>query len=249
MAIVTGVSSTIVNVAFSLWLWRKKDYCKPAYRYVDMQYSKRVGTLGIRFFILQIGCLMIYSTDNLIITGLFGPVEVTAYNTAYKVFSLLLTAFSAFISPIWSKVTLEASRKHYEYIKKIIKRLSLLVIPICGVIVILMVIFQDLSNWWLGKVLYYEKGLILSMGIFIALNIYSSIYSSILNGMGVLNVQLFVSVFIAILNIPLSIFLASFCGMGVTGVIVASNICLIISTLTVVFQTKFVLKKLTKVEN
>jgi len=167
----------------------------------------------------------------------------------YKVFNLVLVAFSAFISPVWSNITVEANRKNFEYIQNIAKKLSLLVLPICVALFILAIFFQDLSNWWLGKELYYENSLIFSMGVFIALNIYSSIYSAILNGMGELNVQLFVSVFVALLNIPLSIYLSTSCGMGITGVIVASNICMVISTLTVVLQTNFVLKKLLKARN
>ena len=249
VAIITGLSSVIIYALFSSLLWRKNAYCRPERSYVDMQYSKRISTLGIRFFILQIGCLVIYSTDNLIITSLFGSDKVTSYNMVYKVFNLVLVAFSAFISPVWSNITVETNRKNFEYIQKIAQKLSLLVLPICVGLFILTLIFQDLSNWWLGKELHYEKSLIFSMAIFIALNIYSSIYSAILNGMGELNVQLFVSVFVALLNIPLSIYLSTSCEMGITGVIVASNICMVISTLTVVLQSNFVLKKLLKARN
>ena len=248
VAIITGLSSVVIYVLFSSLLWRKKAYCRPERSYVDVQYSKRISTLGIRFFILQIGCLVIYSTDNLIITSLFGSDQVTSYNMVYKVFNLVLVAFSAFISPVWSNITVEANRMNFEYIQKIAKKLSLLVLPICVVLFILAIVFQDLSNWWLGKELHYENSLIFSMGLFIALNIYSYIYSAILNGMGKLNIQLFVSIFIAILNIPLSIYLSTSCEMGITGVIVASNICMVISTLTVVLQTNFVLKGRSKIE-
>lgn len=249
VALLTGISTTIVNVCFSYKLWSKKNYYMPSIKAIDIRSMKNIANLGVKFFILQIGCFILYSTDNIIITRLFSAAEVVPYNTAYKVFNLIQIMFAAFISPIWSKITVISTQHDYIGIKILLKKLNILMIPISMIILFFIVGFRDISYIWLRRELVYAPGLILCVGIFIFLNIYSSIYSAVLNGMGILNLQLYVSVFISIINIPLSIYFCTHYKFGVTGVILATIICMLISVISLVIQTIYVLKKLIRKNN
>ena len=48
--------------------------------------------------------------------------------------------------------------------------------------------------------------------------------SSVLNGVNIIKIQTYTAIFISVLNIPLSIFLAKFVGLGPPGVILATAI-------------------------
>ena len=55
---------------------------------------------------------------------------------------------------------------------------------------------------------------------------YGSIYVMFINGVGKVRLQMMSSIIGGVLNIPLSIFLANNCGLGLSGVILASMICM-----------------------
>ena len=78
---------------------------RPNFRIVDFKYAKELYSLSIKFFIIQISALIIYTTDNLIIANILGPAEVTPYNIAFKYFSIIMIVFAIILRPMWSSVT------------------------------------------------------------------------------------------------------------------------------------------------
>lgn len=75
------------------------------------------------------------------------------------------------------------------------------------------------------------------MAIYFFLQIWGSIYATVLNGIGHVNMQLVLGVSTAILNIPLSIFLGRECGLRTTGVLLATVICMLITDIPVTIHT------------
>jgi Na+-driven multidrug efflux pump len=71
----------------------------------------------------------------------------------------------------------------------------------------------------------------IATGIFVIVANWNNIFTTFVYGVGKLRIQVVYSIFTAILNIPLSIFLAKTIGLGITGVMIATIICLIFSSL------------------
>ena len=133
--------------------------------------------------------------------------------------------------------------KDYGWMRKIMLRMQLILIPVFIVMTITVIFFQQLSDIWLGTHLYYEPGLIITMGIYIFSHIYSTIYASAMNGMGNVNLQIAVAVVSAIINIPLSIFLAKPYGFGTTGVCMATGITSIIGNIIFTVHVRKIIKR------
>ena len=77
VATVIALSGIIVNVVFSESIWKRYPYLRPRiieYRHCEL---KVICDVGIKFFFIQIVALVLYSTDNMIITQLLGPAYVT----------------------------------------------------------------------------------------------------------------------------------------------------------------------------
>jgi hypothetical protein len=62
-----------------------KEYT-PKLSAVDMKSAKSLLGTGSVFFFIQIGAMILFQTDNIIITNTLGPQEVTTFNLAYKYF-------------------------------------------------------------------------------------------------------------------------------------------------------------------
>jgi hypothetical protein len=49
---------------------------------------KEIMGLGIRFFVIQIAGILLFSTGNIIISQLLGPEKVVPYNLSYQYFGI-----------------------------------------------------------------------------------------------------------------------------------------------------------------
>lgn len=231
VAIVIGLSGIVVNLLFSGGLWRKYKFLIPKFKNYDKNQLKDVCSIGIKFFFIQIAAMILYTTDNMIITVLFGPEFVTPYHTSYTAFGIVNGLFAAFSSPLWSRYTVAKQNGDYVFIKKTINSLLKMMPFIVLVLLIGVFAFEPVSKIWLHKELDYDPGLNACMAVYNVLVIWGSIYATVMNGMGKVNQQLVLGVSTAILNIPLSVFFAKYCGMRTTGVLMGTIVCMLIANI------------------
>ena len=200
---------------------------RPKLSLYKKKYIQEITILGFRFFIIQIAALVMFSTDNLIISQLFGPNEVVPYNIAFKYFSVITIAYGILLAPFWSAFTEAYTNKDMLWIKKSMSTIQKiwLLVPLGLLIMILA------SDWfyrlWLGESVIIELGLTLSMALYAAVKTYNLLYITFINGVGKIQLQLIVSVMVVILNIPISVYLAEYIGIGSPGVILGTVICIL----------------------
>ncbi|SMC62913.1 lipopolysaccharide biosynthesis protein [Cellulophaga tyrosinoxydans] len=199
---------------------------KPRFRLASKKYLKDITGIGFNFFIVQIAALVLFSTDNFIITNLFSPEEVVPYNIAYKYFSILLMVFAIVTTPYWSSFTDAFARKDTNWIENSVKTLMKiwLFVPIgLGLMLFLSDWFYEL---WVGDKIIIPLQLSLAMALFVAIMTFNMIYVNFINGVGKIRLQLYTSVLTMFLNIPLSMFFGRYLEWGTTGVILATCFCL-----------------------
>ncbi len=246
VAVIIGLSGIIVNLFFLKKVWREYPFLVPSANLFSRNELKEISNLGLKFFFIQMAALVLYSTDNLIVIRLFGPSCVTPYHTSYTAFGIVYGVFGAMISPLWSKYTVAVQRKDYQWISKTITNLDR-TLPLIGIVLIAGTFtFTSISEVWLHKKLDYETGLIACMATYYFLSVWGSIYSTVLNGMSRVNMQLSLGIGAAILNIPLSLFLGRNCKMGSTGVCLATVICMLIMNIPITVDTHRYLNKMRK---
>ena len=167
-------------------------------------------------------------TDNIIITQLYGPEAVTPYHIAGKYYSVALVLFFIVSSATRSVVTEAFTKRDFSWIKEAVKKQIKILIGII-IFVVLMVIFsKNVFNIWVGEKIIIDYKLSIGWGLFVIVSSYSSIYIHFLNGVGKFKLQMINASIGAIINVPLSIFLAIYIGLGSTGVILATSITLLI---------------------
>jgi O-antigen/teichoic acid export membrane protein len=222
----------LVLLLFNAYAFKTKyNKYKPTIKLWKKIYLKDLLGLGLNFFIIQIAGLVIFSTDNFIISQLFSPAEVVPYNIAYKYFSIVILIYTIIITPYWSSFTDAYIKKDFNWIKSSVRTIQKiwLFIPLILLIMIL------LSNWfyklWIGNEVYIPFGLSVSMALFVLLMTFNMIYVYFMNGVGKIRIQLLISILMMFINIPISIFFAKNLDFGVTGVILGTSVCLLLSTI------------------
>jgi len=228
LSIGVSAANIITPLAASLWFFntKYKDLI-PSLKYVKFNYAKDLAGLGFLFFIMQFAALILFSTDNFIIAQLYGPQEVTPYNIAFKYFSTVTMFFSIITTPFWSAYTDAYHKQDFEWIKRITKKLSVFWLFLV-VLVAAMIFCSDIVyTLWVGTEVHIPFRLSLSMGIWVLIATWTSIFGSFLSGVGKIRLSLIHSVVMIVLNIPLSVFLAKYLNMGSTGVIVGTCLCVL----------------------
>jgi len=226
LAIVYGVSILFSNCLLSLWFYSKNIELRPAFIDVKQDKLRSIFSLGIRFFVVQIAVIVLFTTDKIIITQLFSPDYVTSYDLVYKVFSVITLIHALFISPLWSSFSQAFFKNDYIWIKKMINnQLKLFAVLVVGCI-LLILLFPTIIYYWVGNVEYIDFKVYSVMGLYVIILSWNNIFSMFINATGYLRVSLIATSIISIVNIPLSILLVKFFNLGIDGVLWATIICL-----------------------
>lgn len=241
VAVFYVVSNILVYGVFTIYVFARNRELAPSSHSCSRAVAKDVGGLGIMFFITQVATLVLFTTDNLIVSNLFGPEQVTVYTTANKVFTVLSSLFAALVVPLWSKTTVDFARGDIAEIRRTLDKMHMLfAIAVAGVIAMVLV-FKPLVRLWLGRDLGFDDLLITLMGVYAVVYMWNTIYSQVINGLTLVNFMVAVACVQAVLNIPLSVFLATSCGLGVNGVLLGTIATMLISSLTYPVYSKKVL--------
>jgi O-antigen/teichoic acid export membrane protein len=230
-AIVSSGVPVLVLFAASFFLFSGHyKNISPSIRFIDFKYSSNLVKLGMQFFIIQISGLIVFTTDNIIIAQLFGPEQVVIYNIAYKYFYMIPLVFNVVLAPFWSAFTEAYVKKEYSWIRNAVQKLLLIWALLSFIAVLMIIISNIVYSIWVGSEMQVPFILSVFTGAFVIIANWNNIFAYFINGVGKIRIALYYSIFTALLNIPLSILLAKQFGLGISGVILATNICLIIAS-------------------
>lgn len=193
---------------------------KPSIKSIDFKESNGLINLGAKFFILQISYLIAYTSANILITQFYGPDEVTVYNIAYKYFYIPVMVYSIMLSPIWSAVTDAQVKSDFIWLKKTLRRLNILSLLFVFGIVFMIIISDWVYEVWVGDAVVIPFNLSLSLGIYVITIILISPFSTYINGLGKLNL----TIYLTFIGVPLYLLIAFlFAGIfdNSTGVVLA----------------------------
>ena len=217
-----------------LFTTKYKEY-RLRLKYVNFSYFYNLAGLGVQFFIIQIAGIVVFTSSNIIISHLFGPMEVTPYNIAYKYFSLISMIFAIIVAPMWSAVTEAYTKQDFPWINNAIRKL----LKITGVTIIIvstMIVFSDdFYLFWVGPEIYIPFNLSISMGCYVVIFSFGAIFTNIINGIGKLRVQLIIAIYEIILFPLLAIYFGKL--LGVTGIVVARILLIIPGTVLMYIQS------------
>jgi O-antigen/teichoic acid export membrane protein len=232
LSIASGGPMLLVLFLSSIYFYRDKyRSIRPSISAVNFKHFDSLAVLGIQFFIVQISVIIIFTTDNIIITQLLGPEAVTPYNLALKYMEIVPMVLSMIMWPLWSAYTEAYAKKDYVWIKKTVNML----IKMWCVSVVLIMLQLVPARWffhlWIGDKLLIPALLLFLMGLYYILTTWCQIFGFFINGVGKIRLQLYSGIVQGLLNIPISIFFAKYMGMGSAGVILGTCVCLSIGAI------------------
>ncbi|MDA9326029.1 lipopolysaccharide biosynthesis protein [Flavobacteriaceae bacterium] len=212
-----------ILLLFNIFAFSKTYHVyKPKFSLWKLEYLKEIFGLGIKFFIAQIAALVLFSTDNFIISKLFSPAEVVPYNIAFKYFSIITMLYTILVTPFWSSFTEAYVKKEYSWIKNSVNNILKIWLLVPVALMIMVLLAKPFYNFWVGDEVVISVGLNLSMALFVLLVTFNMVFVQFINGVGKIKLQLITSLISMTINIPLSIYFAKNLDLGISGVIIAT---------------------------
>jgi O-antigen/teichoic acid export membrane protein len=228
VSFVYSASPVIILIIASFYFFRKKYFLiRPSLKYVHIKYFNSLAGLGVKFFILQISTIVIFSTDNIIISQILGPAAVTPYNIAYKYFGIPIMVFTIIMTPFWSAFTEANKNRDFIWIKKTISKLIRLWLILIIIVLGLLALSRDFYHMWVGSKIYVPFVLSAFMALYAIISTWNNIFAYFINGVGKIKLQMYYGIIAMIINIPASIFFAKDLNLGVSGVILGTCLSLL----------------------
>lgn len=188
--------------------YHKYRYLSPSFKFVKMSTAKELFSFGVKFFILQMSGGILFLSSNILISRLFSPNTVTPYQITYRYFSIALLVFTIIGTPFWTATTDAYKRNDLDWLKKsgiYLNRVIFFILIAIGMMVIISPLFYKI---WIGDDTDIPFMMTIMMALFMGITICSLRYSFVLNGFGVLYMQIITTLTAAIIFIPLSTFVS-----------------------------------------
>jgi O-antigen/teichoic acid export membrane protein len=226
MAIAYGLALLASHCGLTLWCYRQRRALLPRAR-IDPVRLAALMRLGLQFFVLELGYVMMVSTDKILIVQLFGPESVASYDVVFKLFSVVTVAHTLVTMPLWSSYGDAWHRGDHAWIHATLRGQRRLFAALAPGIVLLALAARPLIGWWVGPAIEVPPGLAAGMALFIAVFTWNNVHSTALNGMGVTAPQLRLSLLAIGLNVPLSIAAVRLLGLGIEAIPLANAVSLL----------------------
>ncbi len=216
-----GIGFTM-RLASTAWLyWRYEPNLRPGWRAFRPRLAWRLFGRGKDFFLVQIGALVLYSTDNIIIARILGPTEVTPYAVAWRLFTVPNLILTAAFPYLWAAYADAMARRDTAWAVRTLRVSTIAATTLAvGLALPLALTGRDLIRIWAGAAAVPPWPVLAWMCVWSAVLAPANSAVCFLNASGVVRWQVWIGSLTAAANVGLSILWAR--SYGISGVIAAT---------------------------
>jgi len=244
VAVLTAVPLVTLLLASVLLYTGRLRKIAPSFKAVDFSYARNILQVGGYFFFIQIGALVLFQTDNIIITKLLGPQAVSEFNVAYKLFSTVSMVFVIIVTPYWSAFTDAYTKGDQNWMRRNMRLIRKVWLGLSACTLLLLLLSPWLFRLWLGDALTVDSRLSIASAVYVIIYMWQTLHVFFLNGLGKIRLQLILVTVSAIVNIPLAIWLGH--RWGTAGIISANTAVFLVMGILFYHQTELILKQKAK---
>lgn len=220
LAFAISAMPILVILTASMFLYHKQfKKVAPSWKTIKTLYIKDLFSLGARFFLIQIQCVVMFQCTNILISNVSGPEDVTAYNIAYKYFSVGMMVFTIVLTPLWPAFTDAFTKRDFVWMQSVYKKMTKFYALSSAVMLLMLVGSPLIYHIWIGD--KAEIAFLMSLGvcIYMLVSNWDGLQVNLINGIGTIKLQTYVTLIGLVVHIPLSLFLGNTLGWGAYGIV------------------------------
>ncbi|WP_291943923.1 oligosaccharide flippase family protein [Cetobacterium sp.] len=217
-----GLGIFLSHIILTSYYFYKNNSLLFEIKNISFTKTKNIFGIGLKIFLVQISGLIIFSTDNFIITKYTGIENVAVYNIVNKLFGIPLLIMSLITAPIWPAVTKAFYEGNKEWLENVLKKLQKIFYLLLVLTIIIIILGKSFVKIWTLNEINPSFSLIITCGLATLLTCFSNIYSTIIFGIGVSWNLVFIALFQAIINIVVSLIAIIYFDLGIIGVVLGT---------------------------
>jgi O-antigen/teichoic acid export membrane protein len=222
--LVLSYSGSIVgtNLLCLLWLWaHHKPWLAPWRGKIDRTVVRRLMRTGGEFFIIQLAGLVVFNSDNLVITHYLGPAAVTPYNVTWRLASYAAALQTVTTPALWPAYAEAFARDDWGWIKKTFRRTMLGTMTIAAFLSLGVVLWgRTIISHWAGTAAVPTESLIIVMCIWVMISTYMNNTACVMVAINETRIQAWASALSAVVNLAATVWLVQ--RVGLVGVILGT---------------------------
>ena len=206
----------------NLWLnfWQR-PWLAPRLQSVQVATARSLFGQGFLFFIIQCTGLVVFSTDNLVITHYLGPAQVTPYSFAWRLTNYATMVQAIMLPSLWPAFSEAYHKRELDWVVstyRSVTRKSLASVALAAFVI--GISGRVIIRLWAGPAAVPGQKLLWLMAAFNLIMAATTNQAFLLNATRRLRVEAVVAVLAAAVNLGLSIFLVQ--RIGTEGVIAST---------------------------
>ena len=210
-------SAALVGVVCTWWVLCRAPGAPRVRR--DAIHLETLGTLARSsgwFFAISVSSVVGYQTDTLIIAHLLGASDAGVYNTAARMYGLILAVLFPALLQLWPAIGEAYARGDISWIRSRLRWATALVTAAAAIAGLAIALTgRSVIGAAFGHSLVPPQGLLNVMAIFTTVSLAAAPPALLLNAVGHVRTHAFLAIAVGITNLPLSWFLTS--RVGITG--------------------------------
>ncbi len=238
---ISAMPIVVLSIASIILFYKKFKPISPSVKSFDKKYIKDLFGLGSKFFLIQIQVVVLYQCTNILISNVAGPNEVTAYNIAYKYLGVALMVFNIILAPLWPAFTDAYTKKDFVWMNNIYAKMKKVYLVSAVIIILLIILSPFIYHLWIGTKAIIPFVMTITVGLYMILNSWDTLQVMLINGIGAIKLQTYVTLIGLIFHIPISLFLGKY--LGAIGVVSSMIIITVIYLSFFTVQINKILKR------
>jgi O-antigen/teichoic acid export membrane protein len=185
-------------------------------------------SISMLFLILQLGVMVGWGADTLIVSSTLGVAQVAAYGVTQRLLQFVSIPLSMVNSPLWAAYADAYARGDTGFIRRTLKRTITvtLILATFGVGLMALISQPVIAHWTHGNV-DVNHAFVLIFGVWAILEATGNAFAMFLNGCGILRPQVTSVLLFCILVTPLKFLLAAH--FGIIGILIATIGCYLVA--------------------
>lgn len=216
----------------------------PSWNFVKKEYIKDLFNLGSKFFLIQAQIVVLYQCTNILISNLSGPSDVTSYNIAYKYITISMMILTIIMAPLWPAFTEAYTKNDYSWMKNVYNKMCKLWGGLTVIVILMIIVSPIVYQLWIGEKAHVPLIMTVLIGIYTIVHSWDIIQVNMINGVGAIKLQTYMTLIGLIVHIPLSLFLGRY--VSCYGVIISMIVINMIYSTTFTIQIRKILNKTAK---
>lgn len=199
----------------------KKPWLRPRIKLLRTRAMGELLASGFSFFVIQIAAVVVFSSDNLVVSHYLGAAEVTPYSVAWRLVGAGAVLQSLVFPALWPAYAEAHARGELAWIRRTFAWVMKTTVAMNVAYALLLVGFgRGLIRWWAGAAAVPSQQLLGAMAVWSVISGCMTVESCLLGALNRTRLQAVLSIVAAAVNLGISMLLVT--RIGALGVILGT---------------------------